>query len=337
MHHSRLPSSPFITGDGFRDVCKYICDETNDCNEINKVMASKDLFVNNSCIFIQASRLNDFVKNKLKFIRSTNNPQKRYTIVTHNNDDSAPDEDTVNVSGHTSLARVVTSNVLEDEFKHGRLVGIYSQNLWWRDNKILPRKSFMHCLPIGIENRYNKIGRHPTVYIDAMKYYSRNRQALIIKREQNPLLLVSFTEDYPDRKKAKYFIKQTSHKSWYTHVTHKMTHKEWLTSIMEHKFVLAPFGHGLDTHRIAEILLMGGVPVMRKSTINSCYDDSDNLRSDGTSRGRLPIVILESWMNITKERLESEWSRLVATKERWDINRLKLSSALATIDCHRGS
>lgn len=338
MHHSRLPSSPFITGDGFRDICHYICDETSDCNEINEEMKRKDLFVNNTCIFVQASRLGNFVKTKLKFISSS---RKRYAIITHNNDNSAPDGgDTVGTrSTSSSLGPVITTDVLEREFRSGRLIGIYSQNLWWTDNKKVPRKPFMHCLPIGIENRYNKIGRHPTAYIEAMRYYSRSRQALKVKRDSNPLLLVSFGEEYPDRKKAKDHLRDNSRMdgSWFNHVSRKLTHQEWLTSIMEHKFTLCPFGNGLDTHRITEVLLMGGIPVVRTSTINSCYDDTDNLLFNGTRyRGSLPVVILESWSNITRQRLESEWSRIANTNnEHWDANRLKLSSALAAIDCVR--
>ena len=41
---------------------------------------------------------------------------------------------------------------------------------------------------------------------------------------------------------------------------------------------------GLDTHRMTEILLMGGVPVIRQSTISSCYDDTDNVIGDGLRR-----------------------------------------------------
>jgi len=64
--------------------------------------------------------------------------------------------------------------------------------------------------------------------------------------------------------------------------------------------------------RITEILLMGGIPVTRRSTISSCYDDTDNtINIKGgqkvVSRGSLPIVILDKWEDLTKDRLEKEW------------------------------
>jgi hypothetical protein len=110
---------------------------------------------------------------------------------------------------------------------------------------------------------------------------------------------------------------------------------EWLQAIGEHRFVLAPFGHGLDTHRVSEILMMGGIPVMRRSTISSCYDDSDNSYvahghqpsaapgAKTKTRGSLPVVIVDRWEDVTKERLESEWARLSKIpNSHWDWRRL---------------
>jgi len=79
---------------------------------------------------------------------------------------------------------------------------------------------------------------------------------------------------------------------------------------------------------------MGGIPVMRRSTISSCYDDSDNtltLVSNSTNsnqvttltRGSLPVVIVDRWEDVTKERLENEWLRITRTPpESWDWKRL---------------
>lgn len=111
-----------------------------------------------------------------------------------------------------------------------------------------------------------------------------------------------------------------------------LSHTEWLKAITDHKFVLAPFGHGLDTHRVTEILLMGGIPVMRKSGISSCYDDSDNVSKDGKIRGSLPVVILDSWADLTKGRLEAEWKRISLINDSyWDYKRLFIGHWLERI------
>ena len=67
---------------------------------------------------------------------------------------------------------------------------------------------------------------------------------------------------------------------------------------------------------------MGGIPVMRRSSISSCYDDSDNTFNN-TTRGSLPVVILDSWKDLTAERLEIEWKRIVSLpKNAWDWKRV---------------
>ena len=103
-------------------------------------------------------------------------------------------------------------------------------------------------------------------------------------------------------------------------------YSEWLDAIYHHRFVLAPFGHGLDTHRISEIYGNGGIPVMRRSTISSCYDDSDNDMGKGRKRGSLPLVIVDKWEDLSEEFLEKEWLRIVKIPiEAWDYHRLLLS------------
>lgn len=75
-------------------------------------------------------------------------------------------------------------------------------------------------------------------------------------------------------------------------------------------------------HRHMEILLLGGIPIMRRSTIDACYDDSDNVIGDHR-RGSLPIVFVSSWSELTKEFLQQEWKRIMAVpKEAWDWQRL---------------
>ena len=103
-----------------------------------------------------------------------------------------------------------------------------------------------------------------------------------------------------------------------------LDHQQWLESINYHKFVLAPFGHGLDTHRVYEILLMGGIPVMRRSSISSCFDDSDNDMGAGAPRrGSLPVVILDRWEDLNATRLEAEWDRIKEIPlSHWDHTRL---------------
>jgi 3'-phosphoadenosine 5'-phosphosulfate sulfotransferase (PAPS reductase)/FAD synthetase len=72
---------------------------------------------------------------------------------------------------------------------------------------------------------------------------------------------------------------------------------------------------------------------MRRSTISSCFDDTDNTLGKST-RGSLPIVLLDSWQELTKERLEKEWENFKAFPlSHWDWRRVFMHHWLERINC----
>lgn len=114
------------------------------------------------------------------------------------------------------------------------------------------------------------------MYLDFMVRARRlNLNSSISPGHYRPLLLVPLdgyvTPNKPDRAKAQAALNRNGFPT-----SHRMNHHDFLLEIPRYKFVAVPHGHGLDTHRMTEVLLMGGVPVVRLSTISSCYDDTDN-------------------------------------------------------------
>lgn len=55
-------------------------------------------------------------------------------------------------------------------------------------------------------------------------------------------------------------------------------------------FVLSPHGNGLDCHRTWEAIVLGCIPIVKKSQIDILYDD-------------LPVLIINNWNEITEELL----------------------------------
>ena len=56
------------------------------------------------------------------------------------------------------------------------------------------------------------------------------------------------------------------------------------------KFVLAPFGEGIDTHRVWEALLFGNIPIVKSSTLDKLYKN-------------FPVLIVKSWKDLNNEKL----------------------------------
>ena len=59
-----------------------------------------------------------------------------------------------------------------------------------------------------------------------------------------------------------------------------------------YKFIISPHGNGLDCHRTYESMLLGSIPIVRSSTLDSLYKD-------------MPIIILENWEDLTEETLSN--------------------------------
>lgn len=316
----RRPAFPFISGDGFRSICNHICEDANRCRM--DPLAVKD----GECVFVKTDFFPFFIRDVVTRIPG------RYIIVSHNGDLSAPDGQ--NDARKIGMPGYVVTDLMHQEYAKGRLIAHHGQNLWWINNTFTPRPVFSHCLPIGFENRQYKIGMNVKVYAEYMRRYIINKPIETVEQKsKRPLLLIAFypKSRVPDRTKVLNILgvykKNKPEAPFYNYTD--LSHSEWLVAITEHKFVLAPFGHGLDTHRVSEILLMGGIPVMRRSTISSCYDDSDNTFGNITknpnikSRGSLPVVIVDKWEDLTKELLDKEWDRISKIpNEHWDYKRV---------------
>jgi hypothetical protein len=60
----------------------------------------------------------------------------------------------------------------------------------------------------------------------------------------------------------------------------------------QYAFSISPHGNGLDCHRTWEALILGCIPIVKKSEIDSLYAE-------------LPVLIVSEWSNITQELLEN--------------------------------
>ena len=59
----------------------------------------------------------------------------------------------------------------------------------------------------------------------------------------------------------------------------------------EYAFSICPYGNGVDTHRVWEDLILGCIPIVKSSPLNSLYQG-------------LPVVIVNDWSELTEANLE---------------------------------
>jgi len=66
-------------------------------------------------------------------------------------------------------------------------------------------------------------------------------------------------------------------------------HDGWLNQI-NYSFVLSPHGNGLDCYRTWEALILGCIPIVKKSPIDILYED-------------LPVLIVNNWNEVNRDLL----------------------------------
>ena len=80
--------------------------------------------------------------------------------------------------------------------------------------------------------------------------------------------------------------------------------EDYIRSLGTYKFCISPPGRGIDTHRTWEALMVGTIPIMVHTSIDSLFD-------------RLPVIFVQDWSDITEEFLLCKYDEL---KKRTDFD-----------------
>jgi len=63
-------------------------------------------------------------------------------------------------------------------------------------------------------------------------------------------------------------------------------------NMIEYKYVISPLGNGLDCHRTWEAIILGCIPIVKKSGLDPMYEG-------------LPVLIVDDWSDITQDLLDN--------------------------------
>lgn len=102
----------------------------------------------------------------------------------------------------------------------------------------------------------------------------------------------------------------------------RMSVRDYLMKLGQHRFVLSPRGNGLDAHRTWEALLVGSIPIVRSSALNPLYD-------------ALPVLVVGDWSDVTPRLLQSFLSNYTARKPLYQYERLFADYWIGQFGVHR--
>jgi hypothetical protein len=202
-----------------------------------------------------------------------------------------PQADTLIVTGHSDFPIV------------DRLLDLYPHASWWGTNIQTPRA---HGVPLGITNATHESDLHP-IYgdLDCMVKVAHE------PRDIANLVYMNFAVGtFPTERQSVW--DRFSESPWVTAGTPVSTlegRTTFLRDVRSHSFVLCPRGNGIDTHRLWETLYMGSIPIVRWDIAHSGWTD-------------LPILFVNSWEEVTEERLRAELPRFQTSSR--NLEKLKV-------------
>lgn len=171
----------------------------------------------------------------------------------------------------------------------------------WFSQNVAIRHPAIEPLPLGIENNiYNNTKRKKMEMLFCLKTPRRYINMVYMNYNINT--------NTSSRQIPHIYFKD---KPWVTTCMRKngIDFSDYIQNIRNHKFVICPEGHGIDTYRFWECLYMDSIPIIKKSIL------SDLLYS------YFPCVICDSWDEITEERLVTEFDEIKNIKSYYGGNK----------------
>lgn len=147
---------------------------------------------------------------------------------------------------------------------------------------------------------------HPKLVAVPIGVDSERVQAILDLRahpvEKERLLYLNFDEKtHPERVEVKaHFSKQP-----FCTIQERLELTEFLGELMRSKFTVSPRGNGIDCIRVWESLMLGTIPIVKSSSLDSLYAD-------------LPVLIVQDWSEVTEEFLERKWPEMAQASYRME-------------------
>lgn len=159
--------------------------------------------------------------------------------------------------------------------------------VWFGQNSDINDHPKFVPIPIGLANPQWSHG-NPQIFDEALEYV---HSKLPLQQER---LYINFAEGTNIIRP--WLINYFKDKHFVT-IPKKSTPGNYLKEMAGYRFILSPWGNGLDCHRTWEALYMGCIPVVKKSTLDKLYT-------------HLPVIIVQEWEEITLDLLTKRHKEL---------------------------
>jgi len=242
----------------------------------------------------------DFIKYRNKFLVNINNWRN------------------VNKTVNIETTKVLITGHSDYSISHDELDILQNSTLkmWFCQNLDIKHPKLM-SIPIGITNKDEPNSLIHQIIGNTDRIFDISKTQKVIKN----LVYMNFTIDtYPFERRHIYNLYKD--KSWVTVGNSNISekgHYKFLDDIYSHKFVFAPRGNGIDTHRLWETLYLRSIPIVAKCLGMEMFSD-------------LPILFVDNWDNITEDFLNEKYIEIM--DKSYPLEKLKIDYWLNLINAH---
>ena len=196
-------------------------------------------------------------------------------------------------------------------YKHLRLLEEDKVIAWFG---IHPSKKVQHPkyfpIPIGVVQEPEHYKKRAALH----QMFKRLRQ----NSEQTHLLYMNFAaqDTKPERQKVREVFGEQS----YCKRGRRQSFHSYLHEMAQCKFTLSPKGLGPDCYRTWESLLVGSIPIVRRSQLDPLFEG-------------LPVLIIDDWDDVDEEFLLKKYKEIRSKK--YDLRRLYMEYWISKIKAVR--
>ena len=168
----------------------------------------------------------------------------------------------------------------------------YSINVDYKAPDLIP-------IPLGVANFHSKnLNKDSFSNIEKNDYFMKEKELMYINFNPNT--------NFSHRKDI-YSTFETF--DWATKDILPLENDEYQKNIAKHKFILSPWGNGIDTHRFWESLYSGSIPITKDHYIYASFSS-------------IPKLLVNEYSEITKEFLNLNFQNLKSNQENFSFEEL---------------
>lgn len=268
--YKNITSEPYLSGYTFRTLASQAICEHDDPIHMQKVCSGidPDKVENNDLLYVTGNQSKDFLINIAPKIKT------KFSMITSRTD---PGVD------HTYIS-LLPENLVT----------------WWSINVHVDHPKIKK-IPLGLQNLHWKWDGNIQSDPDTYKKYKT------YTKTKNVLASFSIVNNIPERHTCYLHAQKINADFRMFHPTDRRNENyvdNYFEEASRYRFILAPWGAGIDCHRLWEAMYLGSIPITRRHRVYEDFEDYPILFLDDWSQ--LEDIDFESTYDHYKNKLETE-------------------------------